>query len=236
MKLNRKNGPLYTQIKNILKERILSQVYPVRSLIPPESQLELEFGVSKITVRKAVEQLASEGYVDKRSGIGTTVLDNAAIINMSTGQNFSSHLLQAGKQLSKEVLSISQQTAPPDSLKHICSIKAYTLIERLYYLDQKPYIYMVHYIPNTIALSLEPGIYERSLYNALQESGVSFNRFRDEFHVAAPPMAVSKLLLIEQKPLLVRTRSAYDLHESLIEYSIAYYLTDLHSYVINFNV
>ena len=71
MSLSRKDKPLYLQIKNIIKERILHGVYPLGENIPSEPQLEQEFAVSKITVRNAIQELAQEGYVEKGSGRGT---------------------------------------------------------------------------------------------------------------------------------------------------------------------
>jgi len=61
VRLSRKDRPLYLQIKNILKERILHGVYPLGMNIPSEPQLEQEFGVSKITVRGAIQELVQEG-------------------------------------------------------------------------------------------------------------------------------------------------------------------------------
>ena len=83
MKLMLKNGALYIQVKNILKERIINEVYPIDTLIPSELELKEEFGVSMITIRRAVEELAQQGYVEKRSGVGTTVLDNHAVSRLS---------------------------------------------------------------------------------------------------------------------------------------------------------
>src|SRR5690625_8043441 len=103
MKLVSKRGPLYIQVKEILKERIISGEYPINTLIPSEPELKKEFNVSMITIRKAVEQLALQGYVEKRSGIGTTVLDNNAVSKLSKGQRFSEFLIQEGYNLQKEI-------------------------------------------------------------------------------------------------------------------------------------
>ena len=235
MNLNRKAGPLYIQVKNILKERILNEQYPIHSLIPPESQLEKEFQVSKITVRKAVELLTQEGYVDKRIGYGTTVLNNAAFNNMSTGENFSSFLLKEGKHLTKSVLSVSKTITPTEVSSHITD-KECTVIERLYKLNDEPYIYMLHYIPCHVNLPLDKDYFAQSLYDALRKTGVKFNQFRDEFTISTPPDKTKALLKSDQEVLLKRIRYAYDSVDSIIEYSYAYYLTDKQNYVIDFTV
>ncbi|WP_353625715.1 GntR family transcriptional regulator [Bacillus sp. JCM 19041] len=183
-----------------------------------------------------MEQLTSEGYVEKRSGIGTIVLDNAAVITMSTGQSFTNHLMKEGKTLVKNVLSLSTNQVPPAFMQIDSTNPSFTRIERIYYLDKQPYIHMTHYIPSHIVVPTDPVLYETSLYDVLNQMGIQFDRFSDEFQVATPPVNVSTELQIEQVPLLLRSRYAYDTDGSLIEYSIAYYETNMHSYVINFNV
>jgi GntR family transcriptional regulator len=232
--LGRKKEPLYIKVKDILKERILTGQYPLHSIIPAEPQLEKEFGVSKITIRKAVELLALEGYVEKQSGVGTTVLDNKAFIKMSKGQNFSNYLAQEGKQITKDTISFSIVLKPselegPENELFYC-------IERLYYLDDEPYIHFFHYIPNALSLPEDTQVYDQSLYEVLGKAGIIFDRFRDEFAVDVPSNNVANLLGIQQQPLLKRYRYAYDINDKLIEYSVAHYNTQKQNYVVNFNV
>ena len=72
----KRNRVLYLEVADQLKEDIFSGKYPVGSMLPTETELEEMFGVSKITVRKAIELLAADEYVQKKSGKGTTRLRN----------------------------------------------------------------------------------------------------------------------------------------------------------------
>jgi GntR family transcriptional regulator len=65
--------PLYTQLADILRERIKSGELPPRSLLPSESYLQQEQGVSRGTVRMAISILRDEGLVVTISGRGTFV-------------------------------------------------------------------------------------------------------------------------------------------------------------------
>ncbi|TQS71075.1 GntR family transcriptional regulator [Ornithinibacillus gellani] len=234
MNLHLKQGPLYLQVKDILKERIITGRYAKNELIPPEPELEREFGVSKITIRKAVEQLVQEGYVEKRSGIGTTVLDNHAVSKLSKGQRFSEYLLEEGYMLQKQLIDVSIVTADLHAIKAFGK-RAYC-IERLYTLNDKPYIHFKHYISGDIDLPNNRDYFTHSLYEILYEQGVRFHRFKDEFGVAVPDEKIAELLQIEQQPLLHRERFSYDLGERLIEYSVAFYNTAVHKYIVNLNV
>ena len=64
--------PLYSQIAETLKRRILLGEYNENDLSFTGEALEKEFGASNITIRKALDLLRSEGIVERRRGIGTT--------------------------------------------------------------------------------------------------------------------------------------------------------------------
>ena len=65
--------PLYQQVANDLREAIVNDVYHVGARIPTEPELSHLYGVSRITVRKAIEILVDEGLLAKRQGKGTFV-------------------------------------------------------------------------------------------------------------------------------------------------------------------
>lgn len=66
-------APLYQQIKEDIKAAIQEGKYKVKEQIPPEPELSAEYSVSRITVRRAIEELCNEGYLVKRQGRGTFV-------------------------------------------------------------------------------------------------------------------------------------------------------------------
>ena len=69
--------PLYQQVANDLREAIVNDVYHVGARIPTEPELSHLYGVSRITVRKAIEILVDEGLLAKRQGKGTFVQEFA---------------------------------------------------------------------------------------------------------------------------------------------------------------
>lgn len=224
--------PLYIQVKNILKERIITGVYPIDTLIPSEQELRKEFGVSMITIRRAVEQLAQQGYVEKRSGIGTTVLDNNAFSKLSKGKRFSEYLIESGYDLQKDFLGVEKITNSDDPvLKRHFNGNCYCM-ERLYTLDGIPYIHFKHYIPGEVQLPEAIEDFQDSLYEIMYKQGYEFQSFEDQFGVGVPEEFVAEKLKIEQQPLLQRIRFSYNEQDEVVEYSVAYYNTDMHKYVV----
>ena len=74
--------PLYTQIKEILRNRILDGTYKAHEQMPSESDLTRSFSVSRITIRQALGDLQKEGLIFKIHGKGTYVSQPKAFQNL----------------------------------------------------------------------------------------------------------------------------------------------------------
>ena len=64
-------GAPYTRVKQHLKDGLASGRWPAGALMPSEAELVLEFGVSRMTVNRALRELQAEGLVDRAQGLGT---------------------------------------------------------------------------------------------------------------------------------------------------------------------
>ena len=67
-------GPRYAEIANELKQRILSGLYSQTGFLPQERQLSEEFGVSRCTLRSALECLQEEKLICKIQGCGNRIV------------------------------------------------------------------------------------------------------------------------------------------------------------------
>ena len=67
------SAPLYQQVLELIKSDIERGTYTVDSQIPTELELSKMYGVGRVTVRRAIEELVGEGYLTKRQGRGTFV-------------------------------------------------------------------------------------------------------------------------------------------------------------------
>jgi GntR family transcriptional regulator len=65
--------PYYVQVAETLRRRIMTDEYMEESLIPSVPELEKEFSVSNITIRKALETLTQDGLLRRKRGVGTIV-------------------------------------------------------------------------------------------------------------------------------------------------------------------
>ena len=65
--------PLYEQIESDIREKIRTKIYAAGEQIPTEMELCKMYGVSRITVRRALDDLIVEGLLERRHGKGTFV-------------------------------------------------------------------------------------------------------------------------------------------------------------------
>jgi len=70
-----KSVPLYYQLENILREKIISGVFASGARLPTESELIRQYGVGRITVRHALAALVKDGLIERRRRRGTFVTE-----------------------------------------------------------------------------------------------------------------------------------------------------------------
>ena len=225
------------QIRNILKDRILHGAYPIETNIPSEPQLEMEFGVSKITVRNAIKELVQEGYLETSSGKGTKVIRNTSSSKLSTSQRFTEILVEEGHRIQKKLLSTEVVHNVAESELYRLFGEQCLRIERLYLLNDAPYIHYTHYLTMQVVDLDLIDLNVESLYGLLDEQQISLAKFRDQFGVAIAPPSIESLLRVSSKtPLLKRTRYSHDDTGKMIEFSEGYYNTEVQNYIVNYDI
>jgi GntR family transcriptional regulator len=103
--------PLYSQLKEVLRTRILDGTYPPLSRMPSEAELGKAFEVSRITVRQALGDLQKEGLIFKIHGKGTFVAKPKAFQNVSTLQGLGESMTQRGYEVINRLRSFKSVPA-----------------------------------------------------------------------------------------------------------------------------
>ena len=130
----------YESVYNAIKNAIINGEYIIGELLPPEPALEKKYGVSRITIRKAVELLSNNGYVVVKQGRGTTVTDPNTTQKLNYVTSFSETLKSYGYKLSTNDLHIDEVVPPESVLTNLGldSGTAVTRIQRLLIANDKP--------------------------------------------------------------------------------------------------
>ena len=79
----------YQRIQEYIKKRIQTGTYPVGSYLPSEHVFCSQFDTTRTTVRRALDELLKEGYIEKEHGKGSKVLERNKSLGLLTVKGFS---------------------------------------------------------------------------------------------------------------------------------------------------
>jgi GntR family transcriptional regulator len=146
--------PLYHQIYLLLRERIRTGLYSAGSLLPGEQDLVRLLGVSRITVKRALSELAAGGFVSRHRGRGTIVtFDAAAPVVKGSFENLLDSLRLMGLGTDVELLDVATVNAPAD-VAELLGLEGAAKVQRavrLRKIEGKPFSYLVTHVPMDIA-------------------------------------------------------------------------------------
>lgn len=100
-------SPKYEHAYRTILDRLKVGTYPVGGRIPTESELSEQFGVSRVTIRRALELLVMDGYVESRQGSGYRVLTLSPASDTCL-TSFTDAMLRAGRRPVSRLLSIDR--------------------------------------------------------------------------------------------------------------------------------
>lgn len=146
--------PLYHQIFLALRDEILSGRRPYGSSLPTEHQLAEIFGVSRITARRALDELAQNEFVERRRRTGTRVVYKSAMKPISANlEQTVEALLAFTKDTRVKVLSVKEVAADEDAAQALRLATGAPVVRavRLRILDGEPLGEIVSHIPATVA-------------------------------------------------------------------------------------
>ena len=220
--------PMYKQILKLLSDRIAGGVWGPGEKLPPESALMQEFGVSRITVRAAIEELTDNGVLVRSQGKGTFVASPKSTYKANDITGFTRSCKLAGKvptsrlikrewiypnQTDMEFLGIPEQ-------QHII----YT--ERLRFVDGNPTLIEVNHFSPELDFLFEEDL-EGSLFEVLEKHGISIENRHRSLEICYATKDEASLLEVEKnKPLILFRDEQFDQDGKPVYLSKQIYNTD----------
>jgi GntR family transcriptional regulator len=111
--------PLYHLVKESLREGIADQALEPEDMLPSERELSKLYGVSRQTVRQAVQELVQEGLLRRVVGIGTFVANPKVVQFFPTVLGFSARMRQEGHATINRVLRQQREPASPSVARRL---------------------------------------------------------------------------------------------------------------------
>ncbi|MDD3174018.1 MAG: GntR family transcriptional regulator [Herbinix sp.] len=139
--------PLYTQLHHHIKKRIDQGELSSGEQIPSETELQSYYGMSRVTIRKAIEELVKEGYLVKIQGKGTYVSQVADTDSISNVRSFTKLCHMQGHTTIAEVHLSELVKGTPEQCKflNLPENSDVMCIKRLRKVDDMPMVIETNY-------------------------------------------------------------------------------------------
>ncbi|SPM41775.1 DNA-binding transcriptional regulator, GntR family [Mycobacterium numidiamassiliense] len=244
--------PLHRQLFLVLHDEIDRGVLAPGDALPTEQTLCDQFGVSRITVRRALADLAEQGYIERRHGVGSFVRRHGPADVSSHGSSYMEGLRQTQFETEVDVVELGVRRPPravsealetSDDLLHIVRVRRQRR-------TGEPLLVTDVWLPPGLADTLtEPALRRAPLYELLSDNGIVPDRVRHEItaEIAGPRNAqlldtaigaallrVNRLVFVSGTPhhhlsaLLSPSRSRVLLNQTADELEVADGLTIAH--------
>lgn len=230
--------PLYFQVATQLQRMIESGELPVGGRLANEIELAEGLGVSRPTMRRAIQYLVERGMLVRKRGVGTQIV-HPKVRRPVELTSLHDDLAKSGQDPRTELrgLAVGPATAAMTESLGVPEGLPVTWFERLRHAGGEPLALMANAVPLDV-LELERGDLERrGLYDLLRAAD-HVPRMATQVVGARVASAVEARLLGESRgaPLLTMTRTAWDERGRVVEYGSHVYRASRYSFELTLTV
>ena len=227
--------PLYVQIKDTLRERILNGTYAPHSQMPSEHELCALFGVSRITVRQALGDLQKEGLVFRLHGKGTFVSKPKAFQNVTSLQGFAEAMSSMGYEIvnqlrSFRIIKADRHVAQRLNLPEGAPVAE---IHRVRMLNREPVSLELTWVPEALGKRLaNADLATRDIFLILEnDCGVPLGHADVSIDAILADDDIARALRVEDgSPVLRIERLTHDASGNPLDYEYLYFRGDAFQY------
>jgi GntR family transcriptional regulator len=228
-------APLYHQLQRALRSAISAGVLAPDDALPPERDLADEYAISRITVRKALDGLVSEGLLIRRQGAGTFV---AARVEKSFSKlsSFSEDMISRGRTPHSVWLNRSAGVVTPEESMTLglSPGSAVYRFSRVRYADEAPMALEYAIVPGFCLPSVEA--VQDSLYEALEQHGYRPTRALQRLRaVLFTPDQAKMMRVADAAAGLMIERRGFLKDGRAVEITRSFYRGDAYDFVAELN-
>jgi len=223
--------PLYQQLQRALRGAIENGIIGPDDALPPERDLAEMLGVSRITVRKAIDELVDDGLLIRKQGSGTFV-SNRVEKNFAKLTSFSEDMRARGREPRSVWMNRAAGTVTPEESLTLRSSPGTPVFRfhRIRYADDAPMAIEYATVIASCLTSLDE--VESSLYEALERTGNRPVRALQRLRAVLLTADQAKLLKAQEGDAgLLVARVGYLKDGRAVEYSQSFYRGDIYDFV-----
>ncbi len=231
--------PLYLQVKDNIKELIREDKYKNGKALPSENTLVKNFGVSRHTIRKAMDSLVSSGLLIREQGKGTFLNPhmNKISTTLSCWESFTEEMEAKGKKFLYREDRVEVINNNPLIEKVFNQKGSFVKFEKVRG-GLEPIVLFVSWFNPLLELDTNKDFLAckfHKLYRYLEKTlNIKVVKSKEEISCVGADCYIAKKLNIPKGyPLMKRERKVFDQDKNLIEYNLGYYRSDKFIYKID---
>lgn len=213
-------APKYAQIADILRQRIARNYWPKESKLPTNEALAEEFGVSRITIRQAIDILVEEGFLEARQGSGTFVARTPVQDRWLQVETSLSELAEMYRDTSPKIINVAESDIQP-ALNAADGVPAerYVHMKRVHYRKDQPYCVISIFLDEVI-FRKHPTRFRREVVIPILASmrDPKISRARQTLTIGAADLEVSRLLEIPLNSPVAEVRRVFNISSGRVIY------------------
>ncbi len=171
--------PLYKQLEEMLREEINTGKQPQGSRFPTENELSETYQVSRVTVRKALDELSKQGYLTRKPGKGTFVTEKKIQRGLSGVLCYSDMCRVMGYEPGAKTIKVAleEPSEEESSLLGLGKDEPILVVERLRLADEKPVLLEINRFSEEFFFLFDKNLNDTSLYKVIkEETGIVFSQ------------------------------------------------------------
>jgi GntR family transcriptional regulator len=226
------------QVYLALRDRILSGAAGFGTRLPTENKLAEFHGVSRVTVRRALGELARERLIERRRSAGTRVIYRSSPAPMTADiSGVLANLAEMGRRTAVKLLSFDYVPAE-GAVAQALGVGPYQLLQRsvrVRAVDGVPFSYLTTHVPESISVTFsKQELASRPLLELLERAGVKVERARQRISAGLATRDVAEALKVRSgSPLIELVRVVYDQAGRGVEHLHALYRPDRYTFEID---
>src|SRR6516225_9979810 len=223
------------QVYLILRDRILSGALGFGARLPTENELADYYAVSRVTVRRALGELARERFIERRRSAGTRVIYRAAPAPVVADiAGVLANIADMGRRTAVKLLSFDYVSAV-GPVAEALGVDADTLLQRsirVRAVDRVPFSYLTTHVPESVAVTFtKQELASRPLLELLERAGVKVENARQRIGAGlATPDVAEALDIRAGSPLIELVRVVFDPSRRAVEHLHALYRPDRYAF------
>ncbi|MGC9321775.1 MAG: GntR family transcriptional regulator [Kosmotogaceae bacterium] len=226
--------PLYYKLYVNLKESLNSGKYQKGDKLPTEKELCQNYGISRLTVRRAMDELRREGFIERLKGKGTFVTGSKREEQLAILTGFTDEARKRGSETRSVVLENKLVRVPADAVElfDIPADAMVVLLKRVRFLEGEPYAIEEAYLNVGADIRFlnitQRDMEKESLYGILRkEFNINISYAEEEMELTRLKKEEARFLRQDQDECaIMRKRFTYTKSDICIEYVISLYRAD----------